>query len=1294
MSDDVNPASQVIDLCTPCDEQYDSNSSNINDVVVVTPHRKKKYSYIDDITTAISRPSYSAMYPDESSNEDVEIVEDVNTVVTPNKCNDDCTNQMTSTHPNLSPLIIKDSYYRNNPILAEMGDKIFNDTFTEFYAKLEQYSKIGIDLIKIRMTEHDVVSYVYSLICYTKSKKESDAIYDLFCKFDRSYMPIVIVTNASSYYAIYEDDDGTDREIVTELKLENEFKRLLDLFEDTETSVTYPAITNDTNEVMKEDVSQVTAIVPYVNPRQRKLSEESLFDDGISYPKFYRKLMTDSSLSHEQLEQKFLNLEWLTESLMEEIIDHSPSSSDGLTNDQDFNSKKYSDAFEKHCRALFPKGRRFANYKQLDEFLTLFLESWKIRKFRQGFVFKCFYSPNSKKRKAGCLFRNESEQNDSSIKEKVNCPFVIRFSMPGIKKKLKPPIFHVVRITFVNPSHLCQFSPQSYNVAKRKSTSIKKIELSALSVVIQCIKVNPHLPSNHLRSLLASCLPLETSLSSDYVRNFRKRCNLYIASNVCNEELDLSISNKLLSSDDVSSFEIQVLESPKIYANYREIYSRIMHNGQESWKALALLKDLRHNLTGFDFRIRLNNDKLPVGLVWVTYTMRQRLLQYGDIIFLDAQKRQYNKLCWPYIGPTIRTNENTNRVIAESVVISEDIDTYVWILQSIQDMEPKWNVKNVRLIFADGLISQSLLQKLGIEVTCTLRSDYWHLMKEVFPKTHNFGTVCFEMIKNHLQTMLLSNTSEEWDNAYNDAIIIIRDYPLKLEKLKEIYDRPSYYAGYYVREIYGNLLLVGNSAAESNHASITQHLGHGGEWTICEQITKLMDRQQYFINIDRQKTDDLFVRKNYFTSKFDGDLSKHDSLAKKHLSDYAYQHCWIKPLNRSKLFKSQLCGKQTHHIIWKVGENLNVNNFVHIPINGKCICKYRMAYGCPCAHERLINKEFKAETFSKRWFCSSTFARLFPHIQPSIAMSHTHNETDFVNSNIVLQPDIMDLDNAKDAYPTIHLDELPQHCLQSPNGIIPKSRSVQFNELTRVAHELIRSVINDSEMSRNVFTNLIQWTDNIRKKEKFEIIFHNSSNKKTTTDEMTTNATVQNPLTASTKTASTVAASRRMISTRERNRISKSGRNQECTQIPKGRSFSKSCALCRGKGHTKMKCIKLLQEFGKFPVPLTDTSQRNKIGHSLNSNQLSGTPVFHRSFSDERLICKEFPKNVKCLVIHQKFLINQNVTSVSVENNVCVECTIIRNNYEIDSNERKMLFEPATVLRYVLGHHNMILSQI
>ena len=125
------------------------------------------------------------MYSDESSIPDVEVIEDVNTVETLNKCSiilsfdlpkenetDETTNQSLSQHSKLSSLITKNLYYMNNPILAEIRDEIFNDTFVEFYAKLEQYSKICIDLLKIWVTEHDIVSYVYSLIYYTQSKKE------------------------------------------------------------------------------------------------------------------------------------------------------------------------------------------------------------------------------------------------------------------------------------------------------------------------------------------------------------------------------------------------------------------------------------------------------------------------------------------------------------------------------------------------------------------------------------------------------------------------------------------------------------------------------------------------------------------------------------------------------------------------------------------------------------------------------------------------------------------------------------------------------------------------------------------------------------------------------------------------------------------------------------------------------------------------------------------------------------------------------------------------------------------
>ena len=49
--------------------------------------------------------------------------------------------------------------------------------------------------------------------------------------------------------------------------------------------------------------------------------------------------------------------------------------------------------FEKHVTKLFKSGRIFANYRQLDQYLTMFLESWSILKNRDGMAFRCSYAP-------------------------------------------------------------------------------------------------------------------------------------------------------------------------------------------------------------------------------------------------------------------------------------------------------------------------------------------------------------------------------------------------------------------------------------------------------------------------------------------------------------------------------------------------------------------------------------------------------------------------------------------------------------------------------------------------------------------------------------------------------------------------------------------------------------------------------------------------------------------------------------------------------------------------------------
>ena len=78
--------------------------------------------------------------------------------------------------------------------------------------------------------------------------------------------------------------------------------------------------------------------------------------------------------------------------------------------------------------------------------------------------------------------------------------------------------------------------------------------------------------------------------------------------------------------------------------------------------------------------------------------------------------------------------------------------------------------------------------------------------------------------------------------------------------------------------------------------------------------------------------------------------------------------------------------------------------------------------------------------------------------------------------------DILESDNTSDSHPRSHLDELSQHSMLSPDSSVLTSRSVRFNKLTHVAHKLGRSIVNDSVMSRNVYTNIIQCNDKIRKK--------------------------------------------------------------------------------------------------------------------------------------------------------------------------------------------------------------------
>ena len=124
--------------------------------------------------------------------------------------------------------------------------------------------------------------------------------------------------------------------------------------------------------------------------------------------------------------------------------------------------------------------------------------------------------------------------------------------------------------------------------------------------------------------------------------------------------------------------------------------------------------------------------------------MRHDLLCFGTVLSLDGQKKQYNKFNWPYIGPVVKDGENRVRVVCESLLVSEDREGYVFVLNSLAEMEPRWCLSSIKFIFADHLFNIEILRDLKIEDTCVLRGDHYHLLQEVWPKF--FGQTVFRQI--------------------------------------------------------------------------------------------------------------------------------------------------------------------------------------------------------------------------------------------------------------------------------------------------------------------------------------------------------------------------------------------------------------------------------------------------------------------------------------------------------------------------------------------------------------------
>ena len=409
--------------------------------------------------------------------------------------------------------------------------------------------------------------------------------------------------------------------------------------------------------------------------------------DSLHLPSWYIETMT-SDLEPKEIHNDISKRCWLTEDLQEEIRRNYPTKEEIRMNEAMGDCVRDLEAFKVKCSYVFPVGRVFLSKIQFVQAAKHFLDGWNVKKVHHGKKIRCFFSDNSKKTESTCD-PEKRRVTYGSVKKQYNCPFEIRYSYIDLKKHSKVPLsFFKVKITWCNYNHTCQLSSIFYKTATQLSRGKVKLDLCGMNTVIMLLKTNPAIDTRSLRSLLAEYVHKDVAIDCTYMRNFRQRVAYFHATNPNYTDLTINEANLLLEMNPLSEEEHKVLDNPIIRINFQEMLLKIMAEDSSTWEALAFLRRCKDEMPGFDFRIRLNERNHPCSLVFTTANGRNNAIRYGDVISLDMQHRQHNKHNWPYFGPIVKTSDMSIGVICEAIVISENIDSYAWVLKKWW----KWNL--------------------------------------------------------------------------------------------------------------------------------------------------------------------------------------------------------------------------------------------------------------------------------------------------------------------------------------------------------------------------------------------------------------------------------------------------------------------------------------------------------------------------------------------------------------------------------------------------------------------------
>ena len=617
----------------------------------------------------------------------------------------------------------------------------------------------------------------------------------------------------------------------------------------------------------------------------------------------------------------------------------------------------------------FKPGMLFYSIPHLKNVVNLMASQWGFLGSRYGKTIYCSRAntPNSSskkkntnERKALDTYRQEVQNKKTRNHKSYQCDCKWRIDCSYINSKIPD----IVRITKVSPKHTntCQPCSNQLTIARTKARHYAKLSLCSMRDVMNLIDAHHHVPSKILKPFVKKVLPGRKSISAQDIANIRVRARVILADirkkgqTIDTYQFESKQIYNLANSIDSSTSDIV----DKAITAIKEVYLEYLNDDTCSTKIYAILEKISNEDPGFTYNIAFDHNNIATGIVWMTSTMRSNLHRFGSFMCLDALKRTTNVFEWPYIGPTIVNDLNKISVVCEAFCVSERKLAYTFILKSMLQMAPTFNPNNLKVVYCDEFLTDSILVDAGLSQT-KLIYDHYHLHLN-FNKS--IGPLYNVKYREFFTSILNSSCEFEFHLLLSEARKEFKDNSTVLKEINYIETNVDHCVAYVIDSITGSCAKRGSTHAEQNHSSIMSRLGKDfvGE---LEQLLKILLERQGEKNLAFNK--ELSISHSHMCIKHRNLMnSNKDQIlidAAKHLCEWSYQR-FEKAYKQSRYYTIECIGNNSYKVFRKKDQIQPPRNFINI--NSKCNCVSSVAFQEQCCHEiKLLNK-FDFNRFSRR----------------------------------------------------------------------------------------------------------------------------------------------------------------------------------------------------------------------------------------------------------------------------------------------------------------------------------------